>query len=122
MRWLERSLMQGPYLALCLSQREFEVAARKVGHPVKFRRFVSHGKGGTTHTIHTENGLVCLVCLEIPPKTPLVEVHGLLLHEAVHVWQEQCRDIGEESPGDEAEAYAIQVIAQELFKEYGRRK
>ena len=50
-----------------------------------------------------------------------MEVAGLLIHEAVHVWQGYARDLGEDNPGDEQEAYAIQSIAQELLAEFARR-
>ena len=48
----------------------------------------------------------------------LIQIHGLLLHEAVHVWQELKIKMGEQSPGVEFEAYSIQRIAQDLFDMY----
>ena len=46
----------------------------------------------------------------------LNQIHGLLLHEAVHIWQAHTRAIGSlNDHGDEEEAYAIQAIAQELM-------
>lgn len=53
-----------------------------------------------------------------------IEVIGLLMHEAVHVWQRVCDEIGEEDPGWEMEAYAIQSITQDLIQafEETRRK
>ena len=57
------------------------------------------------------------------------EQPALLVHEAVHVWQAFCEDIGEKSPSDEFEAYSIQSISYELMTAYanktslrGRRK
>lgn len=47
-----------------------------------------------------------------------IQVYGLLLHEAVHIWQIVKRRMGEREPSVEFEAYSIQAIAQELFKMY----
>lgn len=47
-----------------------------------------------------------------------IEVYGLLLHEAVHVWQKVRKLMGEKEPSSEFEAYSIQAIAQDLFKMY----
>ena len=44
-----------------------------------------------------------------------VEIHGLLLHESVHVWQRIRQRMGEHNPSTEFEAYSIQAIAQDLF-------
>lgn len=44
-----------------------------------------------------------------------VDIHGLLLHEAVHVWQRIRQRMGEKEPSIEFEAYSIQRIAQDLF-------
>lgn len=49
---------------------------------------------------------------------PLIEVHGLLLHEAVHIWQRIKQLMGESEPSREFEAYSIQSIAQDLFAMY----
>ncbi|MGG2098135.1 hypothetical protein ABFY41_11245 [Acinetobacter haemolyticus] len=47
-----------------------------------------------------------------------IEVYGLLLHEAVHIWQRVRQLMGEANPSVEFEAYSIQAIAQDLFEMY----
>ncbi|MFW2055748.1 hypothetical protein [Acinetobacter haemolyticus] len=47
-----------------------------------------------------------------------IEVYGLLLHEAVHIWQRVKQLMGEANPSVEFEAYSIQAIAQDLFEMY----
>ena len=73
----------------------------------------------TMHSLNSKNGtLVCIVTLGgWAARTP-VEVAGLLIHEAVHVWQCYCERIGERAPGDEQMAYGIQSIAQELMSSF----
>lgn len=60
-----------------------------------------------------------MVCLRQGEHGP-VEVSGLLVHEAVHVWQEYALRIGKVKPCSEQMAYGIQTIAQELFSELER--
>lgn len=121
-RWLDRRIAAaGPYLALCLSQQELDEAFRHLG--IRERaEFLNVGADATTH--HVENpqkNAVCIVCLGSREGRNAIEVAGLLVHEAVHVWQRYASSIGEHRPGDEQEAYGIQAIAQELMAEYARR-
>jgi hypothetical protein len=48
----------------------------------------------------------------------LEQVYALLVHEAVHIWQDVKHRIGEDNPSSEFEAYAIQNISQELMLAY----
>ena len=122
-RWLDRHIaFPGPYLTLCLSAEEFQAAIAHLKSP-EVPRWVSHGADATAHFFDNPDGkTVAVVCLgeNLKKRTP-VEIAGMLVHEAVHVWQQYCRDIGERHPGNEQEAYAIQNIAQELMAEFARR-
>lgn len=72
-------------------------------------------------TIYEEQGLA-VICLREELALTTEDIYCLLVHEAVHLWQAHCRWLGEDKPGEETEAYAIQKIAGELIKEYGKSK
>lgn len=60
--------------------------------------------------------------MPIYKKRAIEQVYGLLVHEAVHVWQRIMEYIGESKPSDEFMAYGIQAIAQELMFAYKEAK
>jgi len=122
-RWLDRRIAApGPYLTLCLSETEYEAAMRglKCKH---YAAWISTPQASaTTHHLSNNDGNLCaVVCMNDYVGRNPVEVAGLLVHEAVHVWQEYCDWYGEKTPGREQEAYAVQSIAQELMAEFARR-
>ena len=120
MRWLDRRIAApGPYLALCLTDKKYRRAMKHCGI-AHLPPWLNDGADATTHTLMKPDGSVaCVVCLRSTDHSP-VEVAGLLIHEAVHVWQEYCLRIGEKYPANEQMAYGIQSIAQELMAEYER--
>lgn len=75
--------------------------------------FLSMGTGAQVD--YYEGGRHCIVQLGEVGERSLVQVYGLLLHEAVHIWQRVKILMGEKEPGIEFEAYSIQRIAQDLF-------
>lgn len=122
-RWLDRRIGRaGPYLTLCLSEAEFRAALKHLKSP-EMPRWVSPNADATTHTFDSpDNGdPCCIVCVRGHEGRNGVEVAGMLIHEAVHVWQQWCDTVGERNPGSEQEAYAIQAISQELMSEFARR-
>lgn len=123
LRWLDRRIAcPGPYLALVLSQEEFDTAMRHCKIAPGAPYLSSTRADATSHHLHNPRGeIVCVVALGDMSKHSAIEVAGLLVHEAVHCWQEYCENIGERAPGREQEAYAIQAIAQELMAEFARR-
>ena len=120
-KWLDRDLSPpAPFLCLCLSQKEFDLACSDLG--VSSSAFLSSDfSDATTHLFEKKNGLVAIVCIRANDTNDPIEVASLLVHEAVHVWQAFLRNIGERNPGDEQEAYGIQIISQRLMLEFRRR-
>lgn len=121
-RWLDRHIAApGPYLTLCLTEDDLAAALKHLRYPHAIP-WVARGKHATVHSSENPQGdLVCLVCLGTWQGRDPIEVAGLLVHEAVHIWQQYADAIGEDNPGREQEAYAIQAIAQELMAEFSRR-
>jgi hypothetical protein len=111
-----------PGLILCLAETEFHQARKKLGLP-KTSEYWCPSDGCTwipSEETSPENCYIVCLALDITVESPL-EIMGLLVHEAVHVWQAHCRHMNEELPGDEIEAFGIQDIAMSLFYEYERR-
>lgn len=124
LKWLDRTLSYSPiYYALCLSEEEFHGELRRLGIKERPDFLSSSHANATVHHLSGEDGKsVALVCLGSTMGFSREEVYGLLLHEAVHIWQEVCRLIGERNPGDEQEAYAIQSLSQSLMVAYRDRR
>ena len=122
MKWLDRRIARpGPHLCLCLSEKEYKVAMKHCC--VEYATpWLNDGAHATTHLLRNPKGeLCCIVCLGDTEGRLPVEIAGLLIHEAVHVWQEYCADIGEKYPASEQEAYAIQAVSQELLDGFAKR-
>lgn len=119
--WLDRRIAApGPYLALCLNEDQFKAACKHIKCPPP--SFIANDwSNATAHYFDGKRGQTVIVCLRDWEGRNPIEVAGLLVHEAVHVWQEYAERIGEREPGREQEAYAIQAIAQELMAEFARQ-
>jgi hypothetical protein len=120
-RWLSRDMQApGPNLCLCLSEEEYVRTLRQLSVRAN-GSWVSSGANATTHQFSREGGLACVVCLAKTEGRSGVEIAGILVHEAVHIWQAWCEFYGEDTPGAEQEAYAVQYLAHTLMQEYARR-
>jgi hypothetical protein len=51
-----------------------------------------------------------------------IEVVGLIVHEAMHVWRFVREKMGEREPSLEFEAYAMQAISQNLIDAYEKTR
>lgn len=121
-KWLDRCMLQGGYLALVTSQEEFEQALADIEMSDYTDAFVPNGWPACTHTFDNVNGSIASIvaldlerCAEEAP----IDVAALLVHEAVHVWQQTEKKAGKLGCfGDEGEAYAIQNISTRLMNAY----
>ena len=121
-RWLDRRIaLPGPYITLAMDEPEFMAAVKHLGVTDHHPWIKNAHSNATTHFFRLPGKLCVVVSLNEWNGRDPVEVAGLLIHEAVHIWQRHAEDMGEHSPADEQEAYAIQSIAQELLAEFARR-
>jgi len=120
MRW---PLLPCPEYTLVFSEAEYLrlLRAKRIKNP-KWA-WVSEGAQATTHTFNRAGRPeLCVVCVDVAQlDNDGVVIAALLVHEAVHVWQQARDAIGEDAPGKEVEAYAIQAISQGLMADFARR-
>ena len=123
--WLERGLFVGGYLALVTSQAEFVEALKDIECADYTDLFVPNGWPACTHSFDNVKGSVaCIVGLDLErcAEEEPIDVAALLVHEAVHVWQQAEKKAGKLGCfGDEGEAYAIQNISTRLMTAYVER-
>ncbi len=132
MKWLNRTLVTSPYCyAICTDEAEFKRELKRLRVPVKeWPDFVGDGMNSrsdaTTHFFENNKdkdiGLCAIVCIKASKSWTTAGLHGLIVHEAVHIWQFVCKELGERNPGPEFEAYSIQAISQNLISAYNNKK
>ena len=111
--------MVGPYLCLCTNEKAFRRALKALDVKEQVSFLGASHADATAHTFNHPSGeLACIVCIGDVSGRTGIQIASLLVHEAVHVWQQHASHIGEGSPGLESEAYAIQSIAQRLMESY----
>lgn len=90
----------------------FDREMKRIGIDVK-DPFVPEGSDGAVHILLVDGIKTFVVCLNKRPRGAARAIGiGLAVHEATHVWQLSKAAMGEETPGREIEAYAIQWITQ----------
>lgn len=124
MKWLDRALITGPCLALVLSEEDYHRAMTAFKVPMAQRNpwLNSDHADATAHLLeHPTQGLGAVVALRVRDGIEGVQIAGLLVHEAVHIFQHFCERIGERQPSSEFEAYSIQAMAQRLMYSYAEQ-
>lgn len=104
------------YLGLCRSAEELRKECRRLRIDARMEpEFLADGASGAVVTIAKDNEVACIVCIGDTVGISPIKVASTLVHEAVHVWQQVKRALGETDPSDEFEAYSIGTIAERLF-------
>lgn len=107
-----------PLISYCLvtSPRELAHAEKIFGLP----RVAFCAVGSEAMTQFFDSG-VCIVHIARVDERDDIQTYGLLVHEAVHIYQEMIAKMREEDPSIEFEAYSIQKIAVDLFTTYNNK-
>ena len=71
-----------------------------------------------TNLLEAKDCIIVTIDTELAKKHSRIEIEGLLIHEGVHVYQKALEWMGEDDPGIEMEAYAIQSITMQLINAY----
>jgi len=119
LRWLDRTLsVSNVYLALCLDEELFYRELVRMGvKPNSAPEWIPKSGHACCHFLEHKGREVCIVCIR-PEKRPIEDIYGLLVHEAVHIWQRAAELMGEKEPASEQEAYAVQHISLQLMWSY----
>lgn len=121
-KWLDRTAAPLPHYCLCLTEAalEHELAMLEVPKADRPTFMASPGANATTHLFYKLPKRVAIVTVNVEhaAKQEPIVIAGLLVHEAVHIWQFHVHNLREESPGDEQEAYSVQWISQQLMWSY----
>ena len=118
LKYLNRFLVEGPYLALCTDPKKFVSECRRLKIPEhEIPGFLGRdGAHATTHFLRNPAGqMVSIVTMSLSKHDAREQQYALLVHEAVHIFRRFCTEIGEDRPSEEFEAYSIQGIAQRLM-------
>lgn len=123
-KYLSRALfVTNIFYCLCLNEQDFQAELKDLGVPErKWPDFLPSGAEGCVHfLVSAQDQEVNLVCLNAKPDKSKIEIYCILVHEAVHLWQNMKRAVNENRPSDEFEAYAIQSIAERLMNSYRKQ-
>jgi hypothetical protein len=101
-------------VAFCMSKKSFDRLCKrykiKDPTPWTFSDAVTH----TYTNPDTDETFIAVTLREVPEDTSLIQVVGLLSHEAVHVVDQMCKYAGERKPGAEFRAYGVQSMTAEM--------
>ena|SRR5690242_1032128 len=118
MKWCDRALFVSPvWYGLCTNEKQFHATLRELGIKGSHSFMKTKQANATTHFLDGKDTCAIVALGDTSGKSTEC-VHGLIVHEAMHIWREIRDHVGEESPSAEFEAYAIQTIAQRLMESW----
>lgn len=126
-QYLDRSIIAMPIrYTLCTTEAQYLAEMKRLDvQPGAYATWTKGAGYAATHCLqHSGTGeMVAIVCIDkpAPGENTGPQIAAVLVHEAVHIWQWYCREIGEKEPSDEFMAYGIQYISQELLTDYARQ-
>lgn len=118
--WMNRSLLQGPRVALVATEKQFLAAKRSAGVECADPLLEDTMQACVHSYTDSDGDLVCIVGINLAAcrKMDGISVAALLAHEAVHVWQRVRDRLRPGDLGREMEAYAVQNIVANLMHGY----
>lgn len=110
-----------PYYTLCLSEKDYLREVKELGCKEWPMPWGGPADACCQFVVDSKGNQCVLVCVGTWAERDPILVACLLVHEAVHIWQTYCDQMGEHRPATEQEAYAVQAISQELMLEFVRQ-
>jgi len=117
--WLDRGLLP-IYFGFCPSERAWKREAKRMN--VKDAGPYPTSDGRCTTFEDSDGHISCIVTVNEGKKRATATLHGILVHEGMHVWQKALEAMGEKRPSIEFEAYACQHIFLELCRAYEKAR
>lgn len=122
-RWLKRSILDTPYLTLCLTKQQFDGVCKRLQLSTPYPEWMSEDADAMCHTImkQSTSAPVCIVCLDQSQKMQLSSIVALFAHESYHVWHVTQRQYNSGEEGEEIVATAVQQITARLVRDWLRQ-
>src|SRR5512134_939745 len=96
--WCDRAIFVSPvYFGLCTTEAQFREVLLKMSVPqLNWPKFItSDHYDATVHYFERQEMVAAVVCIRIDKARNGIKVAALLVHEAVHIWQEIRQHVGE---------------------------
>lgn len=118
MRWHHVKIFNYEY-ALCPNEKEWIRYWKKIGRKTIPTYLNSDARCTFFQTVNDGSSMPrALVTISDSKDIGPIEIVTVLAHEAVHIKQDMCEQIGEDKISSEMEAYIVQVVLQDLLYDY----